>query len=47
MGLFFLLADEDATGVGWVAAEEGEQQVQGREAEAFNFWAAAWPCTCY
>ena len=37
----FLLADKDATGVGWVAAEEGEQQVQGREAEAFDFRATA------
>ena len=40
------LAHEDATGVGWVASEEGEQQVQGREAEAFDFRAAAWASTC-
>ena len=36
------LANEDTAGVGWIAAKEGEQQVQGWEAEAFDFWAAAW-----
>ena len=47
MGLFFLLAHEDAAGIGGVATEEGEQQVQGWEAEAFNFWAAAGACASY
>ena len=39
---FQSLAHEDTTSVGWVTTEEGEQQVQGWEAEAFDFWAAAW-----
>lgn len=42
----FLLADEDTAGVSCFAAVEGEQQVQGREAEAFDFRAAAWASTC-
>jgi hypothetical protein len=41
------LAHEDAAGIGWVTAEEGEQQVQGWEAEAFDFWAAAGACASY
>jgi hypothetical protein len=40
MGLFFLLAHEDAAGIGGVATEKRKQQVQGWEAEAFDFWAA-------
>ena len=40
-----ILPDKDATGVGWIATVEGEQQIQSWEAEGFNFWAAAWSCT--
>ncbi len=42
MGLFFLLADEDAAGVSWVAAVEGEQQIQSWEVKDINLRAAAW-----
>ena len=41
------LAHEDAAGVGWVAAEEREQQVQSWEAEAIDLRAAAWACAGY
>ena len=40
----FLLADEYTAGVGWIAAEEGEQQIQSWEAEAIDLRAAAWAC---
>lgn len=36
------LAHEYPTGVGWVAAVEGEQQIQGWEVKDINLWAAAW-----
>ena len=39
------LAHEDAAGVGWIAAVEGEQQIQGWEAKDINLWAAAWAST--
>ena len=41
------LAHEDAAGIGWVATEEGEQQIQSWEAEAFDFRAAAWASAGY
>jgi hypothetical protein len=47
MGLLFCylvtlqLAHEDAAGVGWIAAIEFKQQIQGWEAEGFNMRAAA------
>jgi hypothetical protein len=47
MGLFFLLAHEDAAGIGGVATEKRKQQVQGWEAEAFDFWAATRASPCY
>ena len=40
----FLLADKDAAGAGWIAAVEGEQQIQGWEVKDINLWAAAWAC---
>ncbi len=49
MGLLFFcylvtlqLAHKDAAGVSWIAAVEGEQQIQGWEAKDINLWAAAW-----
>ena len=41
MGLFFLLADKYAFGVGGVAAEEGEQQIQGWKAKTLYLWSSA------
>ena len=38
------LAHEDAAGVGWIAAVEGEQQIQGWEAEDINLWATSRAC---
>ena len=38
------LADEYTAGVGWIAAVEGEQQIQGWEAKAIDLRAAAWAC---
>jgi hypothetical protein len=46
MGLIFLLAHEDAAGVGWIAAIEREQQIQGWEAKDINLRAAAWASAC-
>ena len=40
----FLLAHEDAAGVGWIAAVEGEQQIQGWEVKDINLRATAWAC---
>ena len=37
----FLLAYEYAAGVGWVAAVEGEQQIQCWEVKDINLWAGA------
>ena len=36
------LGNKDAAGVGWIAAVEGEQQIQGWEAKAIDLRAAAW-----
>jgi hypothetical protein len=46
MGLdyLFLLAYEDTAGVTWVAAVEGEQQIQSWEVKDINLWATAWAC---
>jgi len=41
------LAYKDTTVVGWVATEEREQQIQGWEAEAFDFRAAACASASY
>ena len=41
------LADEYTIGVSGVATKEREQQIQGWEAEAFDFGAAAWACASY
>ena len=38
------LADEYAAGVGWIAAVEGEQQIQSWEVKDINLWATAWAC---
>jgi hypothetical protein len=38
------LAHEYAAGVGWVAAVEGEQQIQSWEAKDINLRATAWAC---
>ena len=53
MGLLFFcylvtlqLAHKDAASVGWIAAVEGEQQIQCWEAKDINLWAAAWASTC-
>ena len=37
-----MLAHEDAAGVSWVAAVEGEQQIQCWEVKDINLRAAAW-----
>ena len=39
-----LLADEYATGVGCIAAVEGEQQIQSWEVKDINLWGTAWAC---
>ena len=46
MGLFFLLAHEDAAWVGLFAAIEFKQEIQSWEAKCFNMRAAAWACAC-
>jgi len=40
----FLLAHEYAAGVSWVAAVEGEQQIQSWEIKDINLRATAWAC---
>jgi hypothetical protein len=40
----FRLAHEDASGVGWIAAVEGEQQIQSWEVKDINLRATAWAC---
>jgi len=42
-----LLTDKDTAGIGWVAAEEREQQIQGGEAKSIDLRATAWACASY
>ena len=41
LGYLLLLAHEYAAGVSWIAAVEGEQQIQSWEVKDINLWATA------